>query len=69
MNTYNTLSQVITKTTTQSDSNLINYMLITKKKAFNSRTQAQTEFYGIDFEKNLVKLNELYSTLSQNSST
>ena len=26
-------------------------MLITKKKAFNSRTQAQTELYGIDFDK------------------
>ncbi|WZZ60107.1 hypothetical protein YC2023_060214 [Brassica napus] len=39
------------------------------KKAFNSRTQAQTELYGIDFDKVIVKLNELSSTLLHNSST
>ena len=44
-------------------------MLITKKKVFNSRTQAQTKLYGIDFDKALVKLNELSSTLLHNSST
>ena len=44
-------------------------MLITKKKIFNSRAQAQTEFYGIDFDKALVKLNELSSTLLHNSFT
>ena len=41
-------------------------MLITKKKAFNSRTQTQTELCGIDFDKALVKLNELSSTLLHN---
>ncbi|WZZ08343.1 hypothetical protein YC2023_094264 [Brassica napus] len=33
---------------------------------FSSRTQAQTELYGIDFDKALVKLNELSSTLLHN---
>ncbi|KAG5385580.1 hypothetical protein IGI04_037050 [Brassica rapa subsp. trilocularis] len=32
-------------------------------------TQAQTELCGIDFDKTLVKLNELSSTLLHNSST
>jgi len=69
MKTYNTFSQVITKTATQSDSNLIKSYADNKKKTFNSRTQAQTELCDINFDKDLVKLNELSSTLLNNFST
>ena len=40
-----------------------------QKKAFNSRTQTQTEVYDIDFDKTLVNLNELSSALLHNYST
>lgn len=68
LKTYNIWTKLLQKQQ-QSDSNLIKSYADNKKKNFNSRLQTQTELYGIDFDKTLVKLNELSSTLLHNFST
>ena len=63
------LNQIITKTTTQSDSNLTKVYADNKRRLLTQERKHKLSFVALILIRLLVKLNELSSTLLHNSYT